>query len=190
MNAKKRKKRLHSSGHNRKSCWSLKRRAIFKNPNAVLQRRLRSFHWSFLEIYAMKRASALSQRLWHFFTVKLLQGHKRSVSAYLVNQLVSPFKRQFTNWSNTLKQFFVKLAVNCFRVFDHFVGCGLKDWTFVMDCIELADFVNISKNIRSSQDSILTNSCAEVNFFRVSFIHFSDSLRFLKVAPRKLKTLF
>ena len=59
-----------------------------------------------------------------------------------------------------------------------------------MDCIELADFVNISKNIRSSQDSILTNSCAEVNFFRVSFIHFSDSLRFLKVAPRKLKTLF
>ena len=51
---KKKKKSLNSGSRNRKSCWSVKHRAIFKNPNTVLQRRLRSFHWSFLEISVMK----------------------------------------------------------------------------------------------------------------------------------------
>ena len=31
-----------------------------------------------------------------------------------------------TKWSNTLKQFVVKLPTNCLSVFDHFVGLALK----------------------------------------------------------------
>ena len=42
-----------------KRCRSLKRRAILKNPSIVLQKRLRSFHWSLLEISVMKRVSVL-----------------------------------------------------------------------------------------------------------------------------------
>ena len=31
-----------------------------------------------------------------------------------------------TKWSNTLKEFVGTLSTNCLRVFDHFVGLGLK----------------------------------------------------------------
>ena len=33
---------------------------------------------------------------------------------------------KLTKWSNTLKQFVVKLPTNCLSVFDHFVGLALK----------------------------------------------------------------
>ena len=35
---------------------------------------------------------------------------------------VNPLSANFTKWSNTLKQFVVKLPTNCLSVFDHFVG--------------------------------------------------------------------
>ena len=33
---------------------------------------------------------------------------------------------KLTKWSNSLKQFVVKLPMNCLSVFDHFVGLALK----------------------------------------------------------------
>ena len=45
-----------------KMCHSLKRSAILKNSSIVLQKRLRSFHWSLFKISVMKRLSVLSQK--------------------------------------------------------------------------------------------------------------------------------
>ena len=39
---------------------------------------------------------------------------------------LNPLSANFTKWSNTLKQFVGKLQMNCFTVFDHFVGLALK----------------------------------------------------------------
>ena len=38
----------------------------------------------------------------------------------------NPLSANFTNWSNTVKQFVGKLPANCLSVFDHFVGLVLK----------------------------------------------------------------
>ena len=38
----------------------------------------------------------------------------------------NPLSANFTKWSNTLKQFVGKLRANCFSLFDHFVGLGIK----------------------------------------------------------------
>ena len=40
--------------------------------------------------------------------------------------LINPLSANFTNWSNTLKQFVGNLPMNCLSVFDHFVGLALK----------------------------------------------------------------
>ena len=40
--------------------------------------------------------------------------------------MFNPLSTNFTNWSNTLKQFIGKLPTNCLSVFDHFVGLALK----------------------------------------------------------------
>ena len=40
--------------------------------------------------------------------------------------VISPFRANFTKWSNTLKQFVGNLPTNCLNVFDHFVGLALK----------------------------------------------------------------
>ena len=44
--------------------------------------------------------------------------------AFIVS--INPLSANFKKWSNTLKQFVVKLPTNCFNVFDHFVGSALK----------------------------------------------------------------
>ena len=36
--------------------------------------------------------------------------------------IFNSLRANLTKWSNTLKQFVVKLLTNCFSVFDHFVG--------------------------------------------------------------------
>ena len=40
--------------------------------------------------------------------------------------VLNPLSTNITKWSNTLKQFVVKLSTNCLSVFDHFVGLVLK----------------------------------------------------------------
>ena len=42
----------------------------------------------------------------------------------------NPLSVNFTNWSNTLKQFVGKLRTNCLSVFDHFMGLVLKGLRF------------------------------------------------------------
>ena len=37
--------------------------------------------------------------------------------------MINPFSANFTEWSNTFKQF---VGTNCLSVFDHFVGLALK----------------------------------------------------------------
>ena len=39
---------------------------------------------------------------------------------------LKPFSANPTKWSNTIKQFVVKLLTSCWSVFDHFVGLWLK----------------------------------------------------------------
>ena len=43
----------------------------------------------------------------------------------------NPLSNNFTKWSNTLKQFVSKLLMNCFSVFDHFVGLVLERLKFI-----------------------------------------------------------
>ena len=40
--------------------------------------------------------------------------------------VVSPLNANSIKWSNTLKQFVIKLPTNYLSVFDHFVGLALK----------------------------------------------------------------
>ena len=39
---------------------------------------------------------------------------------------LNPLSANFTNWSNTLKQFVGNFPTNCLSVFDHFVGLAFK----------------------------------------------------------------
>ena len=49
---------------------------------------------------------------------------------YRVNWFfINPLSAKFIKWSNTLKQFVVKLPTNCLSVFDHFSGLALKGLT-------------------------------------------------------------
>ena len=41
----------------------------------------------------------------------------------------------YTNWSNTLKQFVGKLSTNCLSVFDHFVKLALKGLNSIMNLV-------------------------------------------------------
>ena len=45
--------------------------------------------------------------------------------------VINPLSGNFTKWSDTLKQFVSKLPMNCFSVFDHFVGLVLKGLKFI-----------------------------------------------------------
>ena len=40
--------------------------------------------------------------------------------------IIKPLSANFRTWSNTLKQFVGKLPTDCFSMFDHFVGLGLR----------------------------------------------------------------
>ena len=46
----------------------------------------------------------------------------------LLNNLINvkPLSANITKWSNTIKQFFGNLPMNCLNVLDHFVGLALK----------------------------------------------------------------
>ena len=46
--------------------------------------------------------------------------------SFLKDVDTNPLRANFTKWSNTLKQFIVKLPTNCLSVFDHFVKLALK----------------------------------------------------------------
>ena len=47
-------------------------------------------------------------------------------------ELFEPFWRQFTKWSNTLKQFVGNLPTNCLSVFDDFVGLAFKGLNVIL----------------------------------------------------------
>ena len=72
-----------------KRCQSLKRSAISNNSITVLQKRLRSFHWSLIEIFVMKCFSMLSQKPNHILRKNKLQSSQHSISDCLMNHLVS-----------------------------------------------------------------------------------------------------
>ena len=54
------------------------------------------------------------------------------------NTSLNPLWVKFIKWSNTLKQFFGKLPMNCLSVFDHFVRLSLKG---LMRCLNYITFV-------------------------------------------------
>ena len=58
---------------------------------------------------------------WLTFTVSLFKvyGEDKVIK-------FNPLSANFTKWSNTLKQFDLKMPTNCLSVFDHFVGLALK----------------------------------------------------------------
>ena len=47
-------------------------------------------------------------------------------SRYEILLKINPLSANFTECSNTLKQFVGNLPTNCLSVFDHFVGLALK----------------------------------------------------------------
>ena len=54
---------------------------------------------------------------------------------------VNPLTINFTEWSNTLKQF---VGNNCLSVFDHFVGLALKGLTILGKISNHSDFILLS----------------------------------------------
>ena len=59
-----------------------------------------------------------------FSKILFVQVSEKNLEKHFL--VFSPFKRQFTKWSNTLKQFVGKLPTNCLSMFDRFVGLALK----------------------------------------------------------------
>lgn len=72
---------------------------FYKSP-AVLNTKLRFFHLSFLEISLMNTVHEISlmntvkSKTTSFFTMRFLQGSKRSISAYLVKHLILTMRQR------------------------------------------------------------------------------------------------
>ena len=96
---------------------------------------------------------------------------------------INSLSANFTKWSNTLKQFVVKLPTNCLSVFDHFVGLALKElrkkrgWEtkFQSHTIRLVELSNTQMQILSNKISVESLSrCLSVRL-SVSSAFFSGS---------------
>ena len=93
----------------------------------------------------------------------------------------NPLSANPTKWSNTLKQFVGKLAMNCLSRFDHFVKLALKGLIFTQDVFSLCQ----QYGGRGSEDVYVDTS--PIKHLRWSFLSKKPVAIFLKSSISCLK---